>query len=126
MITVLSLFLISIGDYGGFGYYDPGPDLSDESESGFEENIDHRFLFLIEGVLLTVVSILGVVGTVMSIGVLVKPAVRESFSALLTGLAVCDSLFLLTSLVIFGLPKLWYWFALKVRNKAILERGQVD
>ena len=47
----------------------------------------------------------------MSIAVLVKPAVRESFSALLTGLAICDTLFLCSSLILFGIPKLWPWFA---------------
>lgn len=77
---------------------------------GSGEN-QHAVLFVIEGLVLTLVSIFGVIGTLMSIGVLVKPAVRESFSALLTGLATCDALFLLTSLTMFGLPKLWLWFA---------------
>jgi len=46
-----------------------------------------------------------------------KPTVRESFSFLLTGLAVCDTLFLVTSLVMFGLPKLWHAFAVNVTNR---------
>ena len=71
-------------------------------------------LDLIEGYGLTSVAILGLIGTSMSIGVLVQPAARESFSSLLTGLAFCDAFFLLTSLVVFGLPKLWLWFAHKV------------
>ncbi len=73
-------------------------------------------MFIFEGIILTAVSFAGIVGTTMSIGVLVKPAARESFSGLLTGLAVCDALFLCTSLVMFGLPKLWLWFAVAVTN----------
>ena len=95
--------------YGGYDEYDDAG-----GGGGFDPSEDRTFIFLVEGVALTAVSALGVVGTAMSVGVLVKRSVRETFSALLTGLAVCDTLFLLTSLVMFGLPKLWMWFAVNV------------
>ena len=41
---------------------------------------------------------------------------RDSFSALLAGLAICDTLFMANALVLFGLPKLWPWFSENVTN----------
>ena len=52
----------------------------------------------------------------MSVCVLIKPSVRETFSALLTGLAICDTFFLVCSLLIFGLPRLLSWFTKQVRS----------
>ncbi|TRY79088.1 hypothetical protein TCAL_12622 [Tigriopus californicus] len=95
-------------DYGDIDY-------GDGLFNGISAN-DKQFMFIVEGLILTIVSILGITGTVMSIGVLIKPVVRETFSALLTGLAVCDTLFLCTSLIMFGLPKLCHWFAENVTN----------
>ena len=66
-------------------------------------------IFIIEGIILTTVSVLGLIGTVMSIYVLLKPRVRDCFSNLLTGLAVCDAIFLFFAILIFGLPMLWTW-----------------
>ncbi len=67
------------------------------------------FKFLVEGVILTVVSCLGLLGTLMSIYVLLKPRVRDCFSTFLTGLAICDSIFLFFAILMFGLPMLWTW-----------------
>ena len=43
------------------------------------------FTFIIEGVLLSIVSTLGVVGNVVAIFILSKPIMKGSFSSLLIG-----------------------------------------
>ena len=45
-------------------------------------------------------------GNLISISVLTKPEMRSNFNHLLTGLASFDFVYLLVSLLIFGLPKL--------------------
>ncbi|CAB4054859.1 unnamed protein product [Lepeophtheirus salmonis] len=81
-----------------------------------EEVLNHEFTFWVEGVALTLISLFGIIGTSMSIRVLLKPDIRESFSGLLTGLAFCDVLFLIFSMCLFGLPKLWPWFGTRISN----------
>ncbi|XP_059095091.1 uncharacterized protein LOC131889889 [Tigriopus californicus] len=71
---------------------------------------DNLFIFVVEGVVLTLVSSFGVMGTLMSIYVLVQPRLRDSFSTFLTGLAICDSIFLTFAILMFGLPSLWTWY----------------
>ena len=66
-------------------------------------------VFIVDGVVLTAISTLGLVGTVMSIFVLLKPRLRDCFSTFLTGLAVCDAVFLFFAILMFGLPMLWTW-----------------
>jgi len=65
--------------------------------------------FWVDGVFLTAISALGLVGTLMSIAVLARRRTRDCFSTLLTGLAVCDSFFLFFAILMFGLPMLWAW-----------------
>ena len=67
------------------------------------------FEFYIDGVSLTTVSFFGLVGTLLSIRVLVSPQLRTSFSNLLVGLAACDASFLTCAILIIGLPKAWPW-----------------
>merc|ERR1712223_1980658 len=64
------------------------------------------FTFIIEGVLLSIVSALGVVGNVVAIFILSKPVMKGSFSSLLIGLSIFDMLYLIIGLSIFGLPEL--------------------
>ncbi len=79
------------------------------AESGSDLG-DNTFEFAVDGVALTVVSCVGLVGTVMSIRVLLTPSLRNSFSTLLVGLAVCDAAFLAFAILIIGLPKTWHWY----------------
>ena len=66
--------------------------------------------FIIDGVVLTSVSLFGVIGTLMSIRVLITPQLRNNaFSALLVYLAVCDTNFLFFAVLTIGLPELWPW-----------------
>jgi hypothetical protein len=66
-------------------------------------------LFYVEGIVLTSVATFGLVGTLMSIYVLVQPRLRNCFSTFLTGLAVCDSAFLFFAILMFGLPSMSTW-----------------
>ena len=81
---------------------------SDEAavEPGAGSSKDSLFEFVTEGVLLTVISTLGLLGNALSIYVLLKPSLRGIFSNVLTGLATFDALFLLVAIVTFGMPQL--------------------
>ena len=87
--------------------YDPGMQINNHHVS-----VDN-FVFIVDGVILTLVSIFGVVGTSMAIIVLIKPRLRgnsrDLFSKFLTALAVYDTLFLFLALLLFGLPALSVW-----------------
>ena len=71
------------------------------------------FTFVVDGVILTLVASFGIVGTFMSILVLLKPRVRgnsrDLFSTFLTALAIYDSLFLIVAVLFLGLPQLSVW-----------------
>ena len=65
---------------------------------------DETFEYVTEGVLLTSISVLGLIGNVLAIYVLLRPSVRGVFSNILTSLASFDALFLATAPFTFGLP----------------------
>ena len=66
--------------------------------------------FWIDGVVLTTVSLFGIIGTLMSIRVLITPQLKNNaFSALLVYLAICDANFLLFAVLTIGLPDLSLW-----------------
>ncbi|XP_026469632.1 FMRFamide receptor-like [Ctenocephalides felis] len=91
--------------YGScFDAYDPDSDLN-------------LFEFITNGVVLNVVGLLGVVGNVLSMVVLSRPQMKSSVNCLLIGLARCDTILILTSMMLFGLPaiysytgKLFYYY----------------
>lgn len=63
--------------------------------------------YYIDGVALTTISVFGIIGTLLSLRVLLK--LRNSFSSLLSGLAFSDTLFLFFAILIIGLPKTSEW-----------------
>jgi hypothetical protein len=65
--------------------------------------------YYVDGLALTTVSTFGILGTLMSMRVLLKPQLRNSFSTLLVGLAAADSHFLALAILVIGLPKYWTW-----------------
>ena len=65
--------------------------------------------FYIDGLALISVSIFGIIGTLLSIRVLLKPELRNSFSTFLLGLAIADTNFLLFVVLVVGLPNFWHW-----------------
>ena len=52
--------------------------------------------FIVQGVLLSCVGILGLVGNLISIFILTRPQMKGSTNCILTGLASFDSILLLT------------------------------
>ena len=81
-------------------YYDEG-----EEDFGTTDS----YIFYVDGILLLVVALLGIVGTLMSIVVLLKPRIRDFFSGFLTALSVCDALFLILAIPVVSLPALSVW-----------------
>jgi len=75
---------------------------------------DEMFEYVTEGILLTSISILGLIGNIMAMYVLLRPSLKGIFSNILTGLASFDALFLATLPFTFGLPLLSNYYR---RNK---------
>ena len=84
---------------------------SDYDESAVR---DEMFEYVTEGILLTSISILGLIGNIMAMYVLLRPSLRGIFSNILTGLASFDALFLATMPFTFGLPILSPYYKVKI------------
>ena len=96
----------SIG--GGFYNFDDH-NFSFIFDEDLEEDQGEIYVFYIDGILLLMVALLGIVGTLMSIVVLLKPRIRDFFSGFLTALSICDALFLILAIPFIGLPALSTW-----------------
>lgn len=70
------------------------------------------FEFYIDGLAITIISTFGIIGTLMSLRVLLKQ--RNSFSSLLSGLAISDTFFLFFAVLIIGLPKSSDWYTTEI------------
>ncbi|TRY73600.1 hypothetical protein TCAL_08729 [Tigriopus californicus] len=87
--------------------------INEEGQSPSRSGSDREELitFVVEGVILTIVSSVGLVGNFMSIFVLIQVKnVQKAFSNLLLGLACFDTLFLWVAILAFGLPNLSNWY----------------
>jgi hypothetical protein len=67
----------------------------------------NQFEFWINGVLLNLVGVLGILGNILSMVILSRPQMRSSINYLLIGLARCDTMLLLTSVLLFGIPAIY-------------------
>lgn len=65
---------------------------------------EELYEFLIKGVLLGVVSLLGILGNVLTMVILSRPQMRSSINCLLVGLARCDAALLVAAILLFSLP----------------------
>lgn len=63
--------------------------------------------FWTNGVLLNLVGILGILGNILSMIILSRPQMRSSINYLLIGLARCDTVLILTSILLFGVPAIY-------------------
>ncbi|XP_005181777.1 FMRFamide receptor [Musca domestica] len=70
---------------------------------------DHETLveFWVCGVCLNIVGILGIIGNVISMIILSRPQMRSSINYLLIGLACCDTVLIITSMLLFGIPSIY-------------------
>lgn len=65
------------------------------------------FEFVTYGVLLNAVGALGILGNVISMIILSRPQMKSSINYLLIGLARCDTVLIVTSVLLFGLPVIY-------------------
>ena len=86
------------------GLYDDNKTYSHDGDEQEDSVRDEIFEYITEGVLLTSVSVLGLIGNILAMYVLLRPTLRGTFSNILTGLATFDALFLATLPFTFGLP----------------------
>ncbi|CAK1547972.1 unnamed protein product [Leptosia nina] len=68
---------------------------------------DKLFRFVVHGVLLNAIGAGGLLGNALAVLVLSRPQMRSSVNCLLVGLAACDTLLILTSMLLFGLTALY-------------------
>lgn len=112
-------YSIVIGDNHYF-LHSPAANLSSDSYNGtFYHNmstcyyaleIDTEltlFEFWISGVLMNIISLLGILGNILSMVILSRPQMRSSINYLLIGLARCDTIVILTSMLLFGIPAIY-------------------
>ncbi|XP_050521591.1 FMRFamide receptor [Daktulosphaira vitifoliae] len=70
------------------------------------ESDDYNLLFefIAYGILLNVIGVFGILGNVISMIILSRPQMKSSINYLLIGLARCDTVLIITSILLFGLP----------------------
>lgn len=71
-----------------------------------DEEVD-LYRFIVNGVLLNLVGILGIAGNALSMFILSRPQMRSSLNYLLIGLAQVDTLLIIASISLFGLPGIY-------------------
>lgn len=80
--------------------------------------------FVTNGVLLNAIGILGIFGNIISMIILSRPQMRCSINYLLIGLATCDTVLIITSVLLFGIPAIYkytgylyvYYFKVSLDN----------
>lgn len=68
------------------------------------EDYNLLFEFIAYGLVLNVVGVFGILGNVISMIILSRPQMKSSINYLLIGLARCDTVLIVTSILLFGLP----------------------
>lgn len=72
-------------------------------------NATSLFDFIVYGVLINFVGLFGILGNTISMIVLSRPQMKSSINYLLIGLASCDTLLIIISILIFGLPSIYVY-----------------
>lgn len=76
-------------------------------ESNDEDKRKILYEFVTNGVLLNVIGILGIFGNIISMIILSRPQMKSSINYLLIGLARCDTVLIITSVLLFGIPAIF-------------------
>lgn len=81
---------------------------NETADASYDElmNVD-LFEFVVHGILLNLVGFMGIIGNVISMIILSRPQMRSSINYLLIGLARCDTVLIITSMFLFGLPAIY-------------------
>ncbi|XP_053987232.1 FMRFamide receptor-like [Hylaeus volcanicus] len=115
--------------FNGTSYYDAGQlseNLSDNDNVGGpleckqEINSDGLFNFIICGVLVNLIGIFGIFGNAISMIILSRPQMKSSINYLLIGLARCDTMLIVISMLIYGLPAIYPYTGLLFDYKFIV------
>jgi len=69
----------------------------------------YDYKYFVDGIILFIVGIFGIIGTVMSIAVLFKPHLQNPFTKLLTVLCMFDCTFLIMAILYISLPNISCW-----------------
>ncbi|XP_069689497.1 FMRFamide receptor [Periplaneta americana] len=77
------------------------------AESNDEDQRKILYEFVTNGVLLNVIGILGIFGNIISMIILSRPQMKSSINYLLIGLARCDTVLIMTSVLLFGIPAIY-------------------
>ncbi|KOC65978.1 FMRFamide receptor [Habropoda laboriosa] len=111
----------SLDPLNSTSYYDAG-DLSNNlsiKESAGEPleckdeiNSSGLFDFVIYGVLVNLVGLFGIFGNAISMIILSRPQMKSSINYLLIGLARCDTVLIIISILIYGLPAIYAYTGL--------------
>ena len=71
--------------------------------------IKYDYRFYIDGISVLIVSIFGIIGTLMANDILLKPILRNSFTKFLSALCIFDSSFLVFAILKIALPSISCW-----------------
>ena len=93
-----------LNEESNYTLYDENDTYYNYNDENGDSVRDEMFEYVTEGVLLTSISVLGLIGNILAMYVLLRPSLRGIFSNILTGLASFDALFLATLPFTFGLP----------------------
>ncbi|KAH8345759.1 hypothetical protein KR067_003399 [Drosophila pandora] len=87
---------------------DPDPNWTRICEDVYNPDLENtKIEFWVCGVLINIVGLLGILGNIISMIILSRPQMRSSINYLLTGLARCDTVLILTSILLFGIPSIY-------------------
>lgn len=70
-------------------------------------DISSFYRFILNGIMLNLIGVLGIVGNIISMIILSRPQMRSSINCLLIGLARIDTTLIITSILLFGLPGIY-------------------
>ncbi|KAJ8921439.1 hypothetical protein NQ315_003057 [Exocentrus adspersus] len=65
------------------------------------------YKFIVYGLLLNIIGVLGLLGNIITMIILSRPQMRSSINYLLIGLARIDTVLIITSILLFGLPGIY-------------------
>ena len=94
-------------DYDGFIGIDQ--EYAECQEQICDSYRQYDYKYYIDGIALLIVAIFGIVGTLMSLFVLLKYRIRDLFSNFLTALCLFDCSFLILAILYLALPSLSCW-----------------
>ena len=73
------------------------------------DDMGFDYIYYIDGIILMIVAIFGIIGTLMSVVVLFQPQLRNPFTNFLTALCIFDCSFLMMAILNIALPAISCW-----------------